>query len=77
MDKLKKYIDEVLKIEYIIIHDNFPEIIDKHITPGTTSCSFCARMRRGALYTHLQKNKINKLALGHHANDIIESMLMG
>lgn len=34
-------------------------------------------MRRGALYTHLQKHNINKLALGHHANDIIESMLMG
>ncbi|CAL6061231.1 tRNA_2-thiocytidine biosynthesis protein [Hexamita inflata] len=74
--KLEQYIEDVLHMKLVVLHDKFPEIIEKHKTPGTSACSFCARMRRGALYTYLQANNINKLALGHHADDAIESMLM-
>ena len=76
VEKLSKYCLDVLQIELKVIKDKFPEIIEKHKTPGTSACSFCARMRRGALYTFCLANNINKLALGHHADDAIESMLM-
>lgn len=39
-------------------------------------CFLCARLRRGILYTYMKKNNINKLALGHHKDDIIETFLL-
>lgn len=40
-------------------------------------CYLCARMRRGYLYSHAQKLGCNKIALGHHFDDVIETILMG
>ena len=40
-------------------------------------CYLCARMRRGYLYSHAQKMGCNKIALGHHYDDVIETILMG
>ena len=76
VERLSNYCRDVLKIELVVIKDHFLEIIAKHKTEGTSACSFCARMRRGALYTYLLANNINKLALWHHGDDCIESMLM-
>lgn len=74
--KLTKYIEENLGIEHVVIKETFPEIIDANLRQGTSNCSFCARLRRGTLYTNCQKLGINKLALGHHREDINESLLM-
>lgn len=40
-------------------------------------CYLCARMRRGYLYSQAQKLGCNKIALGHHFDDVIETILMG
>lgn len=40
-------------------------------------CYLCARMRRGALYSEAQKLGCNKIALGHHFSDVVETVLMG
>ncbi|EFO65476.1 PP family ATPase [Giardia lamblia P15] len=74
--KLTKYIEENLGIKHVVIKETFPEIIDGNLRQGTSNCSFCARLRRGTLYTHCQKLGINKLALGHHREDVNESLLM-
>ena len=44
---------------------------------GESPCYLCARMRRGHLYAEAQKRGCNKIALGHHMSDVIETTLMG
>lgn len=51
-------------------------IINSHKHPKKSFCSFCARLRRGCLYTYAHEHGYNKIALGHHADDVIETMLM-
>ena len=65
-----------LGFEAHIENTNCHEIIAKHKRPGTSYCAFCARLRRGALYTTASKLQCNKIALGHHLDDHIETLLM-
>jgi tRNA 2-thiocytidine biosynthesis protein TtcA len=51
-------------------------IIEEKIDPGSSYCSFCARMRRGVIYTTAEKLNCNKIALGHHLDDFIETLLL-
>jgi len=51
-------------------------IISEKRRPGSSYCSICARLKRGTLYTLAQKFGCNKLALGHHLDDFIETLLL-
>lgn len=51
-------------------------IIEEKRRPGTSYCSFCARLRRGALYNVAKRLGCNKIALGHHLDDFIETLLL-
>jgi tRNA 2-thiocytidine biosynthesis protein TtcA len=51
-------------------------IIEEKRRPGTSYCSFCARLRRGVLYTVADRLGCNKIALGHHLDDFIETLLL-
>lgn len=53
--------------------DIFDVVVDIRENP----CYLCARMRRGFLYAHAKKLGCNKIALGHHFDDVIETILMG
>lgn len=53
------------------------EIFDTVATIDKNPCYLCARMRRGYLYSHAKKLGCNKIALGHHFDDVIETILMG
>ena len=55
---------------------NCYEIIEDKRRPGTSYCSFCARLRRGVLYTLADELGCNKIALGHHLDDFIETLLL-
>ncbi len=53
------------------------EIFDAVVTIEKNPCYLCARMRRGYLYSHAKELGCNKIALGHHYDDVIETILMG
>ena len=52
------------------------QIITEKLKPGSSYCSFCARLRRGALHSQAEKLGCNKIALGHHLDDFIETLLL-
>jgi tRNA 2-thiocytidine biosynthesis protein TtcA len=54
------------------IHD----ILEEKKTALTDYCAYCARFRRGILYTLAKREGFNRIALGHHADDLIETLLM-
>ncbi|MRI83605.1 MAG: tRNA 2-thiocytidine(32) synthetase TtcA [Nitratiruptor sp.] len=63
-------------IEHRIYTTEIFQIAQEKIRPNSSYCSFFSRMRRGALYTYAREHGFNKLALGHHLDDAIESFFM-
>lgn len=65
---------EYLKIPIHIFESGIFEVVDR--ISKDYPCYMCARMRRGALYNKAQELGCNKLALGHHFNDVIETTML-
>ena len=65
---------ERLQIPLTMFHNRLFEAADK--AGGESPCYLCAKMRRGALYARAQELGCNKIALGHHMNDVIETTVM-
>ena len=63
-------------IPHEIVDTQIFEISKEKIRKNSSFCSFVSRMRRGYLYTHALENGYNKLALGHHLDDAMESFFM-
>ena len=61
-----------------IPHEILPAPIDMMVRrrPETTPCAMCSRFRRGVLYSHAKARGFNKIALGHHLDDLIETLLL-
>jgi tRNA 2-thiocytidine biosynthesis protein TtcA len=57
-------------------HTNIGQTIDDILDDGATPCSLCARLRRGVLYRMAKDIGATKIALGHHADDFIETLLL-
>ena len=62
--------------EYRIVHTEIGEVIDDLLDPQATPCSLCARLRRGVLYRIAGEIGATKIALGHHLDDFIETLLL-
>lgn len=74
-DVLPAYLDQK-GIEYHILEKDTYSIVKSVIPEGKTTCGLCSRLRRGSLYGFAEEIGANKIALGHHRDDIIETLFL-
>ena len=72
---LPTYLDK-LDIEYHILEKDTYSIVTSKIPEGKTYCSLCSRLRRGTLYGFAEQIGATKVALGHHRDDIVETLFL-
>ena len=72
---LPQYLEE-LQIDYKIIEQDTYSIVKKKIPEGKTYCGLCSRLRRGILYNYAESLGADKIALGHHRDDIVETLFL-
>ncbi|MBQ9619242.1 MAG: tRNA 2-thiocytidine(32) synthetase TtcA [Neisseriaceae bacterium] len=65
-----------LPIDFHIVREDTYSIVKKVISEGKTPCGLCSRLRRGVLYRVAREIGATKIALGHHRDDIIETMFL-
>ncbi len=65
-----------LGVPFRIIEQNTYAVVKRVIPEGKTLCGLCSRLRRGALYRYASENGITKIALGHHRDDIVETLFL-
>ena len=65
-----------LGVDFHIIEQDTYSVVKRLIPEGRTMCSLCSRMRRGALYRYAAENGVTKVALGHHRDDIVETLFL-
>lgn len=72
---LPKYLAKVGADFHVIERDTY-SVVKAVIEEGKTTCGLCSRMRRGTLYRFAQERGITKIALGHHRDDILETLFL-
>ena len=69
------YLDS-LGIEHHIIEQDTYSVVKRVVPEGNTMCGLCSRLRRGILYTFAAAHGMTKIALGHHRDDIVETLFL-
>ena len=65
-----------LGVPFHVIEQDTYRVVKRVVGEGRTMCGLCSRLRRGALYRHASENGITKVALGHHRDDIVETLFL-
>jgi tRNA 2-thiocytidine biosynthesis protein TtcA len=63
-------------VPFHIIEQDTYRVVKRVVPAGRTMCGLCSRLRRGALYRFAAENGITKIALGHHRDDIVETLFL-
>ncbi|MDR2787239.1 MAG: tRNA 2-thiocytidine(32) synthetase TtcA [Candidatus Accumulibacter sp.] len=74
-DVLPRYLSG-LGIEYRIVEQDTYSIVKEKVPEGKTTCSLCSRLRRGVIYRTAKELGANKIALGHHRDDIVHTLFL-
>ena len=72
---LPEYLQHI-GVEYTILEQDTYSIVTDKVSEGKTYCGLCSRLRRGILYNFAESIGANKIALGHHRDDIIETLFL-
>lgn len=72
---LKAFLAE-RNIPFEVLTEDTYSIVKEKLPEGKTYCSLCSRLRRGIIYRYARENNFNKIALGHHRDDLITTLLM-
>lgn len=72
---LPEYLTSI-DVPFHIIEKDTYSIVKEVVPEGKTTCGICSRLRRGSLYGYARQNGITKIALGHHRDDIIETVFL-
>jgi tRNA 2-thiocytidine biosynthesis protein TtcA len=67
---------ERLGVRYRIVEEDTFSIVTRVLEPGKTMCGLCSRLRRGILYRVADELGASKIALGHHRDDIVETLFL-
>lgn len=72
---LPRYLER-LGVEYLVVEEDTYSIVTDKIPEGKTTCSLCSRLRRGILYRTANEIGATKIALGHHMDDMVETLFL-
>ena len=65
-----------IDMPYVILEQDTYSVVKRVVPEGKTMCGLCSRLRRGALYNFAEREGFTKIALGHHRDDIVETLFL-
>lgn len=65
-----------LGVPFDILQADTYSVVKQKVPEGKTTCSLCSRLRRGILYSYASEQNLTKVALGHHRDDMLETLMM-